>query len=171
MPHIHVCPLSRLDETVAASGASHLVTLVNKGTDMRRPLSIPFERHLFLGLNDVTGPADGMTPPQAGHIRQLIEFAGDWDRLRPIVIHCYAGISRSTAAAFVLACALEPRRAEAEIARELRRASPMATPNRLIVALGDEVLARDGRMIAAIESIGRGADAFENEPFVLELTA
>ncbi|HEY1736047.1 MAG TPA: protein tyrosine phosphatase, partial [Methylovirgula sp.] len=35
--------------------------------------------------------------------------------------------------------------------------------------LADRILARNGRMSAAIKQIGRGADCFEAEPFVLEL--
>jgi predicted protein tyrosine phosphatase len=86
------------------------------------------------------------------------------------VIHCWAGVSRSTAAAFITACALAPERPEAEIADALRAASPMATPNARLVAVADEMLGREGRMIAAVGRIGRGADVtFENEPFELRL--
>jgi predicted protein tyrosine phosphatase len=55
------------------------------------------------------------------------------------------------------------------IARELRRVSPTATPNNRIVSIADRVLGRSGRMIAAIESIGRGAMAYEADPFRLAL--
>lgn len=78
-----------------------------------------------------------------------------------MLIHCFAGISRSTAAAYILACHFGAPGQEDSIANTLRRASPAATPNNLMVALADDLLNRDGRMIAAIRSIGRGADAFE----------
>jgi predicted protein tyrosine phosphatase len=55
-----------------------------------------------------------------------------------------------------------------EIARELRRVSPTATPNRRLVAIADDRLGRDGRMSAAIAAIGRGADCYEGAPFALE---
>ncbi|MFZ0528573.1 MAG: protein tyrosine phosphatase, partial [Xanthobacteraceae bacterium] len=55
------------------------------------------------------------------------------------------------------------------IAQALRRASPTATPNRRIVSIADRLLGRDGRMIAAIETIGRGALAAEATPFRLDL--
>jgi predicted protein tyrosine phosphatase len=55
-----------------------------------------------------------------------------------------------------------------EIARELRRVSPTATPNRRMVALADERLERNGRMSAAIAAIGRGTDCYEGAPFALE---
>ena len=54
------------------------------------------------------------------------------------------------------------------LARRLRKASPMATPNPLMVALADAQLGLEGRLSDAIRSIGRGEDAFEGEPFVME---
>ncbi|MBA5779274.1 tyrosine protein phosphatase [Stappia sp. F7233] len=166
---LFVCSLSRLAETVSSTGASHLVTLINEGTRVPRPPEIAAERHLFLGFNDITAPAEGLTPPAEVHVRSLIDFVRGWDRSQPIVIHCWAGISRSTAGAFITACALSPRRDEMEIAQILRLASPSATPNARLVALADKVLDRDGRMIDAVRAIGRGADAFEGTPFELPL--
>ena len=84
-----------------------------------------------------------------------------------MLIHCWAGISRSTAAAYTALCMLRPDSDEEALARELRAASPSATPNRLIVSLADDILGRDGRMVKAIAGIGRGADAFEGTPFIL----
>ena len=69
-----------------------------------------------------------MTPPGEGHVRALLDFARSWDRRAPLVIHCFAGISRSTAAAYSVAAALAPKRDEAELAATLRRLSPSATP-------------------------------------------
>jgi len=76
---------------------------------------------------------------------------------------------RSTAGAFVTACALNPRRDETAIARALRDASATAMPNIRIVTLADAMLGRDGRMIAAIRAIGPGTAAYASEPFRLDL--
>jgi predicted protein tyrosine phosphatase len=84
-----------------------------------------------------------------------------------MLIHCWAGISRSTAAAYTALCLFRPQADEETLAQELRAASPSATPNRLIVSLADEVLGRQGRMVKAVAGIGRGADAFEGTPFIL----
>jgi predicted protein tyrosine phosphatase len=169
MPQVHVCPLSRVAATVAASGASHLVSLINDSTPVLRPSSILEENHLFLGINDIVEPMDGMVLPAEEHVQELIDFVGRWRPARPIVVHCYAGISRSTAAAFITLCALRPERSEAEIARRLRAASPFAFPNPRIVAIGDEILSRNGRMVAAVCAIGRGEIAFESVPFAIPL--
>ncbi len=168
---IYVCSLTKLEETVVATGARHVITLVNAGTPMRLPTAIRHENHLFLAMNDIIEEIDGMTPPGEAHVNRLIEWARDWDRTTPLVVHCFAGISRSTAAAFTLVSAFNPWRDEAATAQLLRQRSPSATPNRRIVEIADRLLGRDGRMVAAVDAIGRGADAFEGVPFALELEA
>ncbi len=86
-----------------------------------------------------------------------------------MVVHCFAGISRSTAGAFVAACALNPNRDEHEIAQAIRRASRTAQPNVAIVSIADGLLKRDGRMIRAVETLGPGTMAAEGDPFQLDL--
>src|SRR5215211_4296750 len=164
---IHVCSLSRLHETVLDTGARHIVTLL-KDTDLvQRPECILEDNHLILGMDDITDALDGYVVPCEEHVTKLLTFVRGWDRAKPLVVHCYAGISRSTAGAYVAACALNPHRDEWAIARELRRVSPTATPNSRLVALADRILCRDGRMVAAIDAIGRGAIAYEADPFRL----
>ncbi|WP_029030361.1 tyrosine phosphatase family protein [Salinarimonas rosea] len=169
MPYLQVCPLSRLDETVRTTRASHLVTLAGVGTALARPAAIAEDRHLTLFMSDIVEPMDGHVLPGIEHVGPFLGFVRAWDRAAPLVIHCWAGISRSTASAFVAACALAPERDEAVIALALRAASPMATPNRRIVAVADELLGRRGRMVDAVAAIGRGADAYEGVPFTLAL--
>ncbi|WP_375274637.1 tyrosine phosphatase family protein [Methylorubrum thiocyanatum] len=169
MPTLHICPLSRLPETVAATGASHLVTLATLGSTVERPAAIRPEHHLRVGFSDIVAPMEGHLPPGEAHVRAVLDFVAAWPREKPMVLHCYAGISRSTAAAFAASCALQPYRDEAELARELRRLAPSATPNRLFVEIADRLLGRQGRMSAAIAEIGRGAEAFEGTPFQFTL--
>ncbi len=154
---------------MAATGARHIVTLLKDTDRVQRPSGISAHNHLILGMDDITGPLEGYVAPANEHILRLLGFVHDWDRTAPLVVHCYAGISRSTAAAYVAACALNPHRDEMAIAAGLRRASPTATPNARIVALADRALNREGRMSSAIEHIGRGAMAVEGDPFRLEL--
>ena len=166
---IHVCSLARLHDTVETTGALHVVTLLKDTDRVERPRSIVPANHLILGMDDISSPMDGHIIPCGEHVTRLIEFVHGWDRAKPMVVHCYAGISRSTAGAFVAACALNPRRDEMAIAHELRRLSATATPNIRIVTLADQMLGRDGRMVAAIDAIGRGEMAYEGVPFRLDL--
>jgi predicted protein tyrosine phosphatase len=82
-----------------------------------------------------------------------------------MLIHCWAGISRSTAAAFILACDRAGAGSEARLARMLRERAKHADPNRLMVRIGDDLLGRRGKMVDAIEAIGRGAIATQGVPF------
>jgi predicted protein tyrosine phosphatase len=167
---LYVCSMTKVVDTVRESGARSLITILTAGASLVRPCEIPRERHLRIAVSDIDAPRDGHVLPSDEHIERLLGFLQDWDRAAPLVIHCYAGVSRSPAAAFVAACALAPHRCEMELARELRLASPTATPNRRLVALADERLGRDGRMNDAIAAIGRGADCYEGAPFALELS-
>src|SRR5436190_22497492 len=126
---IHVCSLARLHDTVADTGASHMVTLLRMIDRVERPRSIVEANHLILGMDDIAAPIDGYTHPAEEHVLSLIEFIRRWDRRAPVVMHCYAGISRSTAGAFISACALNPTRDEAAIARLIRQSSATAMPN------------------------------------------
>ncbi len=166
---IWVCPLSQVDVTVASTQADRLVSLLAPGTAMVRPSVIAEQNHLWLSLHDIAEPQEGMTLPGEAHMRTLLDFAKSWDRARPLVINCYAGISRSTASAYIIAAALQPSRNEGELAQALRLASPSATPNPRLIALADAMLNRRGRMVEAVQSIGRGADAFEGVPFALDI--
>jgi len=166
---IHVCSLARLHDTVASVGARHVITLMRNTDQVVRPDPIVQDNHLILSLDDISQPLDGYELPGEAHVARLVEFVGGWDRTAPIVVHCYAGISRSTAAAFVTACALNPRRDEAQIAKAIRDASPTASPNIRIVALADQHLGRNGRMVRAIETLGPAQSAYEGVPFRLDL--
>jgi len=164
---IHVCPLSAVPDTVARSAASHLLTWLQDEIVVETPPLILPERHMRFHIHDISEPLAGYAAPGREHIDQLIEFALDWGGRGPIVVHCWAGISRSTAAAYTALCAINPDASETLIATRLREASPTAYPNRLMIRLADAALGRRGRMVAAIEAIGRGVVAGEAAPFSL----
>lgn len=166
---IHVCSLARLHETVAATGAGRIISLVTAETTFERPANIAKADHLILSMHDIVEELPDMVAPTREHVENLLAFAENWDRSRPMVVHCFAGISRSTAAAYIITAALAPKRDEVELAQALRKASPSATPNARLIALADDFLGRRGRMTKAIAAIGRGAEAFEGIPFALPL--
>ena len=162
---IHVCALAHIVDVVEATGASHLVSAINADLLPETPASIAVERHLKLDMHDIVEVLPGAWPPSAMHVEELIDFVHEWDRTAPMLIHCFAGISRSTAAAYIAMCALNPRTPEEAIARALRRSSDTAIPNRRFVALADDLLRREGRMVAALRSMGRNRAALECVPF------
>jgi predicted protein tyrosine phosphatase len=136
---------------------SHLLRLVSP--DQADGIAnLTAEGVLTLVVHDILEPTPGRIAPDPTMIRTLLDFGRDWSGERPLVVQCWAGVSRSTAAAFIIACEKRPHVPEKNLAAALRRAAPQATPNRLMVAHADALLGRAGRMIAAIQSIGRGTD-------------
>src|SRR5258708_14317875 len=109
---IHVCSLSRLHATVERTGARHVITLLGIDDHVERPRGIMEANHLFLRMHDISEPLEGYVAPDVAHVEDLVGFVPGWDRAAPLVVHCWAGISRSTPAAFVSVCALNPHRDE-----------------------------------------------------------
>jgi predicted protein tyrosine phosphatase len=172
MSKILVAPLSAVPECIQRYGPSHLVTLLGEGYMIGTPEGIEEKRHLRLAMNDVTD-AETDEAPSEKHVRDLLDFARRWDAKAPMLVHCWAGISRSMAATFTILCDRLGREREFQIAKAMRRRAPHADPNRLFVRLADEVLCRSGLMIEAIDGIGRGKLAVEGYlvefPLVLEV--
>lgn len=167
MSAIIVCPLSHIPEVAAARRPSHLITLLDPGHQVPTPHPVTPERHLRVDVNDIADPAEGLIHPCPDHLQTILRFAEGWDGRQPLLIHCWAGVSRSTATALVIACARNPGIPEHRIAQAMRRASPTAYPNRLIIALADEMLGRGGRMVAAREAMGASFLDLVGSPFEL----
>lgn len=164
---IYVCPLSEIEAVAQQAGASHVMTLINEATPVQTPSSVSTNNHLRLTMNDINEPMPGLIHPTEDHVTAIIEFALRWDQRAPMVVHCWAGISRSTAAAYTALCSLNSDVSEHVLANHMRQASPTAHPNRLIISLADRMLGRSGRMVEAIEAIGRGEMVMEGQPFAL----
>jgi predicted protein tyrosine phosphatase len=164
---IIVCPLNKAQALVDEHRVGRVVSLLGPESPHRPFTGIPAERHLKLTFHDIIQPTDGFSEPRLSDAEKLVGFLKGWDREAPLLIHCWAGISRSTAAAYTALCLFRPRTDEEQLAFELREASPSATPNRLIVSYTDRLLGRGGRMVRAVDRIGRGAEAFEGTPFIL----
>jgi predicted protein tyrosine phosphatase len=168
MPSLHVCPLSGLSAIATGLGRFDLLTLLSPGHEGAEHRALACDRHLELSFHDITEARPGLVAPDSGVMQAILDFARR-PRDQNLLIHCWAGISRSSAAAYAIACDRNPDY-EDEIADELRRRAPSATPNRLMVSLADDLLGREGRMTEAIDRIGRGAEAIEGAPYQLPLS-
>ncbi len=168
MRSIAVCPLSKLDGTLKNTGANRLISLLSDATAFERPTNITPANHLSLSFNDITTSRTGLVSPSKQHVSDLIDFASRWDWTTPLLIHCWAGISRSPAAAAIVVLALKPDQDENALAAKLRNLAPAATPNIKMIEIADHLLERDGRFTSAMKNIGRGEEAFEGKPFSLE---
>jgi predicted protein tyrosine phosphatase len=164
---IIVCGLNAAQAQIDLHKAKHVISILGPETPHRDFTGLDRSQHLRLTFNDINTETPGLLAPNSSDAAKLITFIKAWDRTSPMLIHCWAGISRSTASAFTALCVLRPDVDEMDLARELREASPSATPNRLITMQVDALLERGGRMSKAVESMGRGANAFEGAPFIL----
>ena len=168
MSVVYVCPLSALDDTLASCGTRHMISLSSPGKSPNRPAQIN-GHYLPLEFNDISEPREGLIAPSRANIESLFNFYSIWGARDPLLIHCWMGISRSTAAAVLAAAFFNPHQDMTELAGNLRKASPMATPNALMISHGDDLLGLDGKLSGAIQSIGRGEDAFEGVPFSMSV--
>lgn len=164
MPKIVVTSLSALPDAIALHKPSHLVTLLSPEHMIATPAGFDPARHLRLGVNDIAENWMGEAPPAETHVGSLIEFGRSWNAKAPMIVHCWAGVSRSMASAYTILCDRAGPGSEMEIAQIMRARAAHAYPNRLIVRLADQMLGRDGRMISAIESIGEGTLVVEGTP-------
>jgi predicted protein tyrosine phosphatase len=170
---ILVCPLSKVESMIALHRPGRVVSLLDPESTFPELGPAYADRHLRLSFHDVHDPGPGHVVPAPEHLRALLAFVVAWDPLAPLLIHCRAGIGRSTAAAYVVACLVRPESDELELAVALRRAGPLARPNQTVVDLADREMGRNGRMSAAIAATGRGLawhGADEGEPFQLSLS-
>lgn len=161
---IIVSPLRDVETVVRFKKPSHLITLLDPQLIAQSPRFAP-ERHLKIAVDDIWEPEAGRVVPDEAMVRRILDFGVDWSGVAPLLVHCWAGVSRSTATAFILACERNPKTPEADIARTLRAASAGATPNRLLVQIADRLLGREGRMLAAVTEIGQGRYVYPGAAF------
>ena len=154
-PKLFVSPLGQVRELIASTNTRYIISLMDPHWDIATPENIKPENHLKLFFNDIAGKKSGMTPPDKKHIIKLIDFVMAWDMRDPMIMHCLAGVSRSTAAAFIAQCALNTNYDEKLIAKRMRELSDIAAPNTLMVSHADKILRRRGRMVRALKRMGR----------------
>jgi predicted protein tyrosine phosphatase len=154
MPRILVTPLSSLEDAIESHRPSHIVTLLSPEHMIETPPGFASDHHLKLGVNDVSHPEAGENPPGRDHVDRLLAFSRSWDASQPLLIHCWAGISRSMASAYAVLCDRFGPGREVEIALAIRKRAGHANPNLLLVAHADAALGRDGRMVEALQAMG-----------------
>ncbi len=162
---IWICSLDAAPQLVRQLRPSRIVSLLSPYDTFPTFEGIGQDLHLQVPIHDITDDIGDWRAPESVHAENVIRFVEPWDRVQPMLIHCWAGISRSTASAFITACVHNPTADEGEIAQTIRDASPTASPNRKLVAHADAILGRNGRMTRAVEAIGRGEMSMEAQAF------
>ncbi len=161
---IYVCPLSQVNASIKRLAPSHLVSLLDPKSMIATPAPLHPDRHLRLSVNDIAEPRDGLVLPGETHIREILDFIDGWDQNAPMLIHCWAGISRSTATAYIALCHLNEGH-EHTAAKLMRKSARHAQPNPRLIAVADKIMGRKGRMIEAVADMGPGEFDMEGTLF------
>jgi predicted protein tyrosine phosphatase len=167
-----VCGLAELPGH-SRGGVTHILSILDPGYPEPEAF-LDFDPHhrLTLRFHDIIAPWPGWVAPEREHVEALVEFGRELDRageaLRHLLVHCHAGISRSTAALATLIARHTAPGEEAAIFAKLRAIRPQAWPNSRMVGFADDILGRNGRLVAALQDhYRRQAPAFPD--FVAEL--
>jgi predicted protein tyrosine phosphatase len=148
-----VCGLDELDGH-SDRGVSHVLSILDPGWPEPEAFDNfdPHSRATF-HFHDAIEPAPGVVSPEKADIEAMLAFGRDAGDVSHLLIHCHAGISRSTAAMLMILAQAHPQEAEDAIVDRLLRIRPQAWPNSRMVAFADELLSRDGRLLAAVSRI------------------
>lgn len=93
----------------------------------------------------------GIRVATTADVREAIEFARPYVA-HSLLVHCYHGVGRSAAIGLaIMADRLGPGGEERAL-EQLLAIRPEVTPNLVVVELADQILARSGQLIAAVEA-------------------
>lgn len=152
---ITVCGIEELPGHCEA-GVSHVLSILDPDTPEPAAFGA-FGEHVRLELrfNDIIDPAIGMQLPNPAHVDQLLGFGRTLptEENAHLLVHCHAGVSRSTASMVLLLAQAMPERSAAVIFAEVMRIRPIMWPNLRILELGDAKLNRKGELIEAAREV------------------
>ena len=150
-----ICGLTELGGFQDAS-VTHVLSILDPGYPEPADFAAygPHKR-LTLRFDDIIAPAAGMAPPEGHHIEALLEFgkglaATTDDPLNHLLVHCHAGISRSTASMTILLAEARPEADEDSLFAHIREIRARAWPNSRMIGLADDLLGRGGKLVAAL---------------------
>lgn len=148
---LSICGLAELPDHSAA-GISHVFSILDP--DWPEPVAFQAftpHRRLTWRFDDVVAPRQGVMAPEVSHVAGILESGADLadDKTEHLLIHCHAGISRSTAAAVILMLRENPGR-ETDAFAAVARVRPKSWPNALMLSIADDLLGRGGAIMGAL---------------------
>jgi predicted protein tyrosine phosphatase len=148
---------------------THVLSILDPGTPEPESLSsFEVHRRLRLRFHDVIESQPGWLAPERWDVELLLSFTRGLypSQETHLLVHCHAGVSRSTAAATLVLAQTRPDRPADEVLQEIVRLRPRAWPNLRILEFGDEILGRGGEIVEAARAHYRRA--IEREPWLAD---
>jgi predicted protein tyrosine phosphatase len=164
---IRICGLDELADEMSEFAPSYVVSILDPGEDDGEPLVFPasvsvlrlrfYDFHSMGGMVGKALARQGRDEnPSIDHAEAIIAFGRGIPAGAKVLTHCWAGISRSTAAAYLLARLYLD---DAEAMKLVMKLRPGAMPNRLLLKFGNRVLGTGGRMASAVDVQRRGVSS------------
>jgi predicted protein tyrosine phosphatase len=150
-----VCGLDELGHH-CARGVSHVLSILDPGWPEPEAFWGYDPHHrVTLRFHDTLQPGPDLVLPTIENVETILGFGrgliADSERHHiHVLVHCHAGISRSTAAMAILLAQAGPKGVEDRVFGQIQELRPQAWPNSLMIGLADELLGRKGRLSAAL---------------------
>lgn len=165
---VTVCGIPELPQH-SSTGVSHVLSIIDTYEPRPAALDDFFEiDHELIRFDDVVAEYPGYEACTPAHIVKVLEF-GERVHANPqghVLVHCHAGISRSTAAAAILMAQHAPGQEEAAFLKLLGMRKH-GWPNTRMVEFADELLKRDGAMLRGLAAYRRAL--IEAKPHLREI--
>jgi len=165
---VTICGIDELGFHCAA-GVTHVLSILDPGwPEPDAFAAFDPHRRLELRFHDVIDAEPGCIAPESLDVEQLLTFGRDLTPARDthLLIHCHAGVSRSTAAATLILAQTRPDRPAEEALLAVVRQRPRAWPNLRILEFGDALLERGGEIVEAARAHYRRV--LTREPWLAE---
>ena len=150
---LSICGLDELSGFLRLD-VTHVISILDPDYPAPDGLAkIASEDRIIFHFDDATVPGAGRIHPASSDIEKLVDWSRSLSdsRVKHLLVHCHAGISRSTAAAAIILAEKNPGR-EAEIFEEIDRIRPRNWPNSMMISLADQLLACGGALNVALRS-------------------
>jgi predicted protein tyrosine phosphatase len=156
---ITVCGIDELPEH-SERGVTHVLSILDPDRAIPDAFgSFGEHERLELRFLDEIEDTEGGTPPMQAHVEQVLAFGrtliAEPQEDAHLLVHCHAGVSRSTASMILIIAQARPDLPADVIVQEVFRVRAKAWPNLRMIEMGDALLGRGGTIVAAVKDIYR----------------